>query len=48
MEAWPADALTSVTLGIVGAVKVGFAQSSHLGGFTGNIPITGESCNGTN
>ena len=46
MEARPADTLASVTLGVVGAVKVRFAQSSHLGSFTGNIAITGESCNG--
>ena len=46
MEARPADALPSVTLRVVGAVEVGFAESSHLGGLAGNITVTGEPCNG--
>ena len=43
LESCPADTLPAVTLGVVGAVEVGFAESSHLGRLTGNIAVTGES-----
>ena len=37
-----ADTLASLTLSIVGAVKVGLAKSPHFGGLTGDVSIASE------
>ena len=42
-EASLALALSAHTLRVVGAVKVGLAESSDLGGLTGNISVSGKS-----
>ena len=41
-EAWSTDTLAIGALGVVGAVKVGLAQGSDLGGLAGNVAIASE------